>query len=121
MNEKILPCPFCGGKDIRFDCHRSHLSPTGEIWSMGCFDCRAQFPNRYKKELLVKNWNTRHNLTEKLKRALRAAILKTNRTITKCTDYDPAGSTYEIDWTDEVKEWASLCDLDLEKYDPPMK
>jgi len=57
-----------------------------------------------------------------LKKALQAAILKTNRTVTRCVNCDPAArSTYEIDWTDEVKEWAKLCDLDLEKYDPPME
>ena len=53
-----------------------------------------------------------------LKRSLRAAILNTNRTTTRRIDYDPAGSAYEIDWADEVKEWAKLCDLDLEKHDP---
>jgi Lar family restriction alleviation protein len=59
--EKILPCPFCGGKDIRFDCHKAYTSPTGKIWSMCCYNCGAQFPNRYKKELLLKAWNTRHS------------------------------------------------------------
>ena len=60
-NKKILPCPFCGGKDIIFDCHKFSTSPTGEIWSMCCYDCGAQFPNRYTKELLLTAWNTRHN------------------------------------------------------------
>jgi len=55
---------------------------------------------------------------EILKEALRTAILNTNRVSDRCIDYDPAGSTYEIDWTNEVKEWAKLCDLDLEKHDP---
>ncbi len=55
-----------------------------------------------------------------VEKAKQAAILKTNRTVTRHIDYDPAGSTYEIDWTDEVKEWAKLCGLDLEKYDPPI-
>ena len=55
---------------------------------------------------------------EILKEALWTAILTTNRVSDRCVDYDPAGSTYEIDWTDEVKEWAKLCDLDLEKHDP---
>ena len=59
--QKTLPCPFCGGKNIRFDCHKSYTSPTGEIWSMCCYNCGARFPNRYKKELLLTAWNKRHN------------------------------------------------------------
>lgn len=57
--EKALPCPFCGGKDIRFTSHKIHESPTGEIWSICCYNCGAQFPNKYKKELLLTAWNTR--------------------------------------------------------------
>lgn len=57
---KPLPCPFCGGTDIRFHYHMSQKSPTGKIWSMCCYDCNAQFPNRYKKELLLTAWNTRY-------------------------------------------------------------
>ncbi|MBU0977089.1 MAG: hypothetical protein KKD18_01605 [Nanoarchaeota archaeon] len=56
--------------------------------------------------------------TEKLKAALRDAIINTNRIIKTRKTYDPAGSTYDIDWLDRVKEWAKLCDLDLDKYDP---
>jgi hypothetical protein len=53
MTEKLLPCLHCAGADIRFDKHVSESSPTGEIWSMCCYDCGATFPNRYRKELLV--------------------------------------------------------------------
>lgn len=59
MSEKLLPCPHCGGSDVRFDRHVHGSSPTGEIWSMCCYDCGATFPNRYRKELLVNAWNTR--------------------------------------------------------------
>ena len=59
MIEIIKPCPFCNNKDIRFEKHINNLSPTGEIWSMCCYKCGATFPNRYKKELLVKSWNAR--------------------------------------------------------------
>lgn len=40
------------------------------------------------------------------KEALRKAILSKGRVKAECTDYDPAGSTYEVDWLPEVKEWA---------------
>lgn len=58
--EEILPCPFCNGKDIRFNCYKDHNSPTREIWSICCYDCGAHFPNRYKKELLLTAWNKRY-------------------------------------------------------------
>ena len=59
MIEELKACPFCGGKDIRFDSHFKPISPTGKIWSMCCYDCGATFPNRYLKELLVEAWNRR--------------------------------------------------------------
>lgn len=60
--EKLLPCPFCGGADIRIDCHRNR--GTGEyegqhVYSMCCYNCGATFPNRYRRELLVECWNRR--------------------------------------------------------------
>lgn len=55
---------------------------------------------------------------EETKAALRKAILSKGRVKSECVDYDPAGSTYEVDWLPEVKEWAKLADLDLDKHDP---
>ncbi len=58
----MLPCPFCGGEHIKMTSHKGYqarMSPTGEVWSMCCYDCGATFPNRYKKELLVMQWNKR--------------------------------------------------------------
>lgn len=47
---EALPCPFCGGADIRFDCHRGAgwgFDHRGDdVWSMCCYDCGATFPNR---------------------------------------------------------------------------
>jgi Lar family restriction alleviation protein len=64
-----LPCPFCGGKDIRFNEHGPMFVQRGEalvrnpdtIWSMCCYDCGATFPNRGTKEPLMKCWNRRPN------------------------------------------------------------
>ncbi len=65
---ELKSCPFCGGNDIKIGKHivskqmyrtTPEWSPTGEIWSMCCCLCGATFPNRYKKELLVKAWNRR--------------------------------------------------------------
>jgi len=55
---------------------------------------------------------------EQLKKALRDAILDTRRATKRIIDSDPAGSTYALDWTEETKEWANLCGLDLTKYSP---
>lgn len=64
---KILPCPFCGGTDIRFDAHHGYgigIHSGETVYSMCCYDCGATFPNRYRKELLVECWNRRASLTE---------------------------------------------------------
>ena len=68
---KLLPCPFCGGTDIRFTSYPGkgtgiHLGET--VWSMACYDCGATFPNRYSKELMIECWNRRDDTEiEKLK------------------------------------------------------
>lgn len=56
---------------------------------------------------------------EALKQALREAILSTSRTVRLDIEYDPAGSSWDEDWSPKVKEWAALCGLDLSKHDPP--
>jgi Lar family restriction alleviation protein len=59
---EIKPCPFCGGKDIRFDKHFNtdyHDLEFKYIWSMACYDCGSTFPNTYNKEELLKYWNRR--------------------------------------------------------------
>ena len=62
MSNELKPCPFCGSKDIRIDRHvRAGRGEHhgADVFSMGCFDCGATFPNRYKREILVENWNQR--------------------------------------------------------------
>jgi hypothetical protein len=54
----------------------------------------------------------------RLKEALRRAILSPTRVRTRCVEYDPSGSTYEVEWLGEVRQWAALCDLDLDAHDP---
>lgn len=65
---ELLPCPFCASSDIRIDQHPNYKAdifhdPSNEkfryIYSMCCYNCGATFPNRYKRELLVENWNRR--------------------------------------------------------------
>lgn len=59
---ELKPCPFCGGSDVRFDCHRGagrHEHRGDDVWSMCCYDCGATFPNMYRKDGLVEAWNRR--------------------------------------------------------------
>ncbi len=59
----FLPCPFCGGTDIRITQHigqgTGFLHQGEDVFSMCCYDCGATFPNRYRRELLVECWNRR--------------------------------------------------------------
>ncbi len=87
---KLAACPFCSGTDIRFDRHIQGRSPTGEIWSMYCYQCGATFPNRYRKELLVEKWNTR---TPPTGNAMREA-LEAFQKIQACADN--SGAVYTI-------------------------
>lgn len=53
-----------------------------------------------------------------LKLALEGAIFDTHRVAERCIKSDPAGGTYEVDWTEKVKAWAKLADVDLSTRDP---
>lgn len=60
--DEWLPCPFCGGTDIRHDCHvkaGTGLHEGEDVYSMCCCRCGATFPNRYRLELLREAWNRR--------------------------------------------------------------
>jgi Lar family restriction alleviation protein len=72
----LLPCPFCGGDDIRIDAHPhvGRYEHEGEtVYSMCCYACGAGFPNRYKRQLLVDAWD-RRAATAEIER-LRAALV----------------------------------------------
>ena len=60
---ETLPCPFCGGTDIRFTNHgpisRAMGHQNDDVWSTCCYNCGASFPNCYRRELLVAQWNRR--------------------------------------------------------------
>ena len=63
LHPLVLPCPFCGGSDIRFTNHgkvsRDPHHRSDDVWSTGCYNCGASFPNRYNKQLLIDCWNRR--------------------------------------------------------------
>ena len=49
--EKLEKCPFCGGKAVFRTCQNlSEHHGVGFIFEVGCADCGAQLPRRYKVE-----------------------------------------------------------------------
>ena len=66
---RVMACPFCGTKP--------EIMPSGErgrdlmhrndnVWSMCCYSCGAQVPNRYGEHglnLMREQWNKRAALT----------------------------------------------------------
>ena len=60
------------------------------------------------------------NEIAELKEALRKAIVTKKRLVYTLDEYNPTGSTYKVEWTNEAKAWAKLCDLNLNQYDPCM-
>lgn len=50
---KLLPCPFCGSKDVVADHDQANY------WYVCCRKCLARSLPRYKKDDGIKGWNTR--------------------------------------------------------------
>ena len=86
---------------------RSSQGLRAKLAKAGVKECEEIMESKIKNDLEIHN----------LKKALRQAILDTKRMTETYID-DPAGSTSEIKWPNRVKDWAKLCDLDLDKYDP---
>ena len=59
----LKPCPFCGCEIIGLVNHgRVSSAPyhgEDDVWSIGCYGCGASVPNRYRKDLIVSEWNKR--------------------------------------------------------------
>ena len=67
---------------------------------------------------------TKDEQIKQLKKALRKAIFDLSRVDKTYIKVDPVenitGSVGEYKWNSQVKEWAKLCDLNLEHYDPSL-
>lgn len=105
-------------KEIDTDINREEFSGLKDVAEKHNSLWNAKVIKACYEKLNENNKESKSTEIEKLKKALKSAILNTNRACSKLVDYDSAGSTYEIDWLNRVKEWAKLCDLDLEKHDP---
>lgn len=65
---ELKPCPFCGSKNVKIAAHYGvgrgfHKGET--VYSIDCMGCTAAFANRYRREILVEQWNTRAYLEAK--------------------------------------------------------
>lgn len=80
--DKLLPCPFCGGRDFRISLsyHGKACKQAGDLCSIRCTKCDAEFrnvlmdpkhynliegdlyrliPTKYAEEVLLEKWNRR--------------------------------------------------------------
>lgn len=52
VNDKLKPCPFCGGKPY------DNYTDTFGYWYITCINCHAQIHARKRKEA-IESWNRR--------------------------------------------------------------
>ncbi len=64
--EKLLPCPFCGGRSVLiFDFSRKQNVTDGEtwqktkVWWIKCDDCQVSQWRFKSRQEAVEEWNTR--------------------------------------------------------------
>lgn len=50
---KLKPCPFCGGEATL------RKSELAGLYHIACFECGCRQDASYKKETVIKAWNTR--------------------------------------------------------------
>jgi Lar family restriction alleviation protein len=55
-DQKLLPCPFCGSKDVI-----GETLKQGKIWFsfVGCNNCRCAGPNCDDEKQAIIDWNKR--------------------------------------------------------------
>lgn len=87
----------------------------GLFWHHGPLDQTTVCPSCGRQQVPLPAEDERF---AELKKALGEAILSTHRVNSRCVEFDPAGSEYELTWTKEVERWAKLCGLDLSKHNP---
>ena len=60
MDNKLKPCPFCGGEAEMFDHFRIAKCKTYRYFRVGCKECDLRFPKfAATKENAIKAWNRR--------------------------------------------------------------
>ena len=56
MNEKIIPCPYCGGKTVQV-CRTNENA----CW-IQCAECGAESPSAKTRAGAISNWNQRRKV-----------------------------------------------------------
>jgi len=73
--QKLLPCPFCGGEATIFP----YTDRLGiKQYRGGCFDCGETISLNNTTEEAVRRWNTRSDNTQRYKEALEFYAKKKN-------------------------------------------
>lgn len=63
----LLPCPFCGSKDLNFD----HLTDDDDYF-VNCNSCDVQQIANYRRSEAVERWNTRADRRQERERVAQA-------------------------------------------------
>lgn len=58
-DQKLLPCPFCGGRRIDANFSLGQDMKGGYTYSAGCWKCSATGPVRTTPERAAEAWNRR--------------------------------------------------------------
>ncbi len=96
----------------------SRLYRHGIIENIECWINTAYQTAIYISNLELNACDNQSDVVSELKKALAESMFCRHFTTSKCIDYDSAGSTYQVDWTKQFKEWAKLADVDLSKHNP---
>lgn len=91
MSAELKPCPFCGSCDIKLVGHRNagsgwHAGET--VYSIDCMGCTASFANRYKREILVEQWNRRAQPAEEVQPVVKHTCAARHHTLAEPQDCD---------------------------------
>lgn len=63
---KLLPCPFCGGRDLLCANIKCDDEDLGDSWGIecNCYDCICIGPVQESQEEAIRKWNARSNVAE---------------------------------------------------------
>lgn len=75
----LLPCPFCGGTDLRYD---GYWCYDFNGFYVRCLNCNASATPKGTKRAAREAWNTR--ITQEKMKEILDKYLKINEGVTKC-------------------------------------